>query len=158
MFYLIFKLKKDRENMDYTDLTKDEVKLIQRSWVDLTANSKRVGEVFYNKLFERNPDMKSLFTGELKEQAGALMRMVKTVVEGLSNPNIIVPAIQDLGRRHHDYGVKSDQYKKFGDCLIMCLEHETGGTFDAKTKSAWQKLYAILAETMIGNYYKNDKE
>ena len=140
--------------MEYTDLTKEEIKQIQHSWVDLTANSKKVGEVFYNRLFKRNPEMSKLFTGDMKEQAGALMRMVKTVVEGLNNPGIIIPALQDLGRRHSDYGVEQKYYKEFGECLIECIESEMGGLLDAKTKKAWEKLYLILTDVMVGNNFR----
>ena len=133
--------------MDY-NLTKEEIKLIQFSFGELTVHSKKVGETFYKKLFEANPEMINLFKGDMKEQAGALMRMVKTVVEGLNNPDIIIPAVQNLGRRHDDYGVTPEQYKIFGDCLISCIEQELGKDFNLKTKKAWEKLYDGLAEVM----------
>lgn len=134
--------------MEFTHLTKDEIKLIQSSWIDLTNKSKIVGEKFYERLFKRSPEIKELFKGDLKEQAGALMRMVKTVVEGLNNPQIIIPALQELGRRHNEYGVKFEHYKGFGDCLIDCIEEELKPTFDAQTRKAWDKLYGMLAEVM----------
>ena len=134
--------------MEFTHLTKDEIKLIQSSWIDLTNKSKIVGEKFYDRLFKRSPELKELFKGDLKEQAGALMRMVKTVVEGLNNPQIIIPALQELGRRHNEYGVKFEHYKGFGDCLIDCIEEELNRTFDTQTRKAWEKLYGMLAEVM----------
>lgn len=139
--------------MDTNQFTKEEIKLIQYSFSTLTTKSKHVGEKFYNRLFESNPDFAKLFKGDMKEQAGALMRMVKTVVEGLNHPEIIVPAIQDLGRRHNEYGVSPDQYKAFGDCLVQCIEEDLGNDFNAATKKAWQKLYSVLAEEMKGNKY-----
>jgi hemoglobin-like flavoprotein len=79
--------------------------------------------------------------------------MVKTVVEGLNHPEVIVPAIQDLGRRHNEYGVSPDQYKTFGDCLVQCIEEDLGNDFNAATKKAWQKLYSVLADEMKDNKY-----
>ncbi|MBI5402140.1 MAG: hemin receptor [Ignavibacteriae bacterium] len=139
--------------MDSNQFTKEEIKLIQYSFSTLTTKSKHVGEKFYTRLFEANPDFAKLFKGDMKEQAGALMRMVKTVVEGLNHPEIIVPAIQDLGRRHNEYGVSPEQYQAFGDCLVQCIEEDLGHDFNAATKKAWQKLYSVLAEEMKGNKY-----
>jgi hemoglobin-like flavoprotein len=140
--------------MDSTQFTKEEIKLIQYSFTTLTVKSKHVGEKFYTRLFEANPGFAHLFKGDMKEQAGALMRMVKTVVEGLNHPEVIVPAIQDLGRRHNEYGVTPEQYKIFGDCLVQCIEEDLGNDFNGATKKAWQKLYSVLAEEMKGNKYQ----
>ena len=139
--------------MDSNQFNKEEIKLIQYSFSSLTTKSKHVGEKFYKRLFEVNPEFAKLFKGDMKEQAGALMRMVKTVVEGLNHPEIIVPAIQDLGRRHNEYGVSPEQYKSFGDCLIQCIEEDLGTDFNSATKKAWQKLYTVLTEEMKGNKY-----
>jgi len=141
--------------METNQFSKEEIKLIQYSFTTLTAKSKHVGEKFYKRLFELSPEMANLFKGDMKEQAGHLMRMVKTVVEGLNNPQIILPAIQDLGRRHQEYGVEAEQYKMFGDLLISVVEEELGNDFNAATKKAWQKLYDVLAEEMKSNHYVN---
>ncbi|MFA5405610.1 MAG: globin domain-containing protein [Ignavibacteria bacterium] len=139
--------------MEANQFTKEEIKLIQYSFKTLTSKSKNAGEKFYKRLFEANPDISKLFKGDMKEQAGSLMRMVKTVVEGLNHPDIIIPAIQDLGRRHNEYGVEPEQYKIFGDCLISTVEEEMGNDFNSATKKAWEKLYILLAEEMKGNKY-----
>ena len=139
--------------METNQFSKEEIKLIQYSFKTLTSKSKKVGEKFYKRLFEINPEVSKLFKGDMKEQAGHLMRMVKTVVEGLNNPQIIVPAIQDLGRRHQEYGVESDQYKMFGECLISTIEEEMKNDFNTATKKAWEKLYNVLADEMKGNHY-----
>jgi len=131
------------------NLTKEEIRLIQESWNTMTSKSKSTGEKFYNNLFGKHPEMAELFKGEIKEQSGALMRMVKTVVEGLNNPQIIIPAIQQLGRRHGEYGVKDEYYKEFGIILIDTIGAELGNDFDAKTKTAWEKLYETLADVMM---------
>jgi len=142
--------------MEDINLTKEEIKLIQRSFSRLTEINKKTGEAFYDRLFRTDPEIIKLFKSDIKEQAGALMRMVKTVVEGLNNPEIIIPAIQELGRRHYEYGVKSEQYKTFGDCLIMSIEKVLGSEFNPKMKDAWQKLYDLLADVMRGNRYESE--
>lgn len=128
--------------------TKEEIRLIQESFTMLKAHSARTGQIFYENLFKKDPEISKLFKGDIKEQAGALMRMVKTVVEGLNNPQIIIPAVQELGRRHNEYGVKPEQYKVFGECLINTIESVLNKDFSSKAKEAWQKLYNELADVM----------
>ncbi len=128
--------------------TKEEIRLIQESFTMLKAHSARTGQIFYENLFKKDPEISKLFKGDIKEQAGALMRMVKTVVEGLNNPQIIIPAVQELGRRHTEYGVKPEQYKVFGECLINTIESVLDKDFSPKAKEAWQKLYNELADVM----------
>ena len=140
--------------MEYTSLTRDDIYRIQTSFLKINQNLNKIGENFYDKLFKANPDMIKLFKGDMKEQARNLMKMVKIVVDGLNNPQIILAAIQDLGIRHHEIGVTINDYKIFGDNLIDCIEAELGKDLDAKTKTAWQKLYSELAEVMRGNQYK----
>jgi hemoglobin-like flavoprotein len=140
--------------MDFEKLSKEDIKLIQLSFKQLSGRYDKAGEVFYKRLFEIDPNISKLFKGNIKEQSSAMMRMVKTVVEGLNYPEVIIPAVQDLGRRHHEYGVAENQYKMFGDCLIECLAQEVGKEFNEKTKAAWYKLYEILADVMRGKHYE----
>ena len=135
--------------MDYK-LSHEEIRLIQDSYNKISDKSEKIGEKFYNKLFEQNPEIIKLFKSDMKEQSHLLMNMVKTVIEGLNNPQIIIPAIQELGRRHNEYGVMPEMYSVFGKCLIDCIEQESGGNFQPETKQAWEKLYIILSDVMNG--------
>lgn len=130
------------------NLTDREIKLIQESFQQLSEKSAKVGKDFYQMLFDRNPELRELFKVDMNEQSLALMRMVKTVVEGLNNPQIIIPAVQQLGKRHSEYGVEYKHYKDFGVCLIECIERELQPNFNEETKAAWEKLYNILADVM----------
>lgn len=130
------------------NLTDKEIKLIQESFQQLSEKSTKIGKDFYQMLFERNPELRELFKIDMTEQARALMKMVKTVVEGLNNPQIIIPAVQQLGKRHTEYGIEYKHYKDFGDCLIECIEKELQPNFSEETKRAWQKLYNLLADVM----------
>jgi nitric oxide dioxygenase len=140
--------------MDNTKLTDTEIILIQSSFQKVWDKSKNFGEIFYDKLFKTKPDIVKLFKGDMKEQARYLTKMVKIVVDGLNNPQIIFPAVQHLGVQHYEFGVDKKDYKIFGACLIECIANQLGKEFTDKTKDAWQKLYDELAELMCGNQYK----
>ena len=140
--------------MDYKSLTPGEIKLIQESFAKVCDNSNITAKLLYDKLFEARPEIAKIFKGDMHEQEAKLMHMMKTVVNGLNNPQILVPSIQDLGKKHYDFGVIPVHYEKFREALFYSLEMQLAGDFDKESRDAWQKLYDILAETMQGLQYK----
>ena len=49
------------------------------------------------------------------------MTMVRTAVGGLNHLDRIVPAVQDLGRRHVAYGVTESHYATVAIALLYAL-------------------------------------
>lgn len=126
-----------------------EVKLVQESWAKVVPISDTAAELFYGRLFEVAPEVKPLFKGNMQEQGAKLMKMVGIAVNGLNDLPAIVPAVQDLGRRHVDYGVKDEHYAAVGNSLLWTLGQGLGDDFTPDTKDAWAKVYGVLADTMI---------
>ena len=134
-------------------LTKEDIAEIKGSFAKLEGKQQEAGDLLYKHLFECCPDVAKIFKSDMKEQAYLFMKMMKTVVDGLNNVHILMAALQELGGRHHDYGVTPDQYKYFRDSLMFALEKTLGTDFGEKTKSAWGKLYDVLEGVMKGNKY-----
>ena len=70
----------------------------------------QAADLFYGRLFEIAPDVRPLFPTDLAQQKKKLMDMMTTAVTSLHQVEKIVPAVQDLGRRHAGYGVKETHY------------------------------------------------
>jgi len=130
--------------------TEDEIRLVQETFKKAEPNSAGIAEMFYNRLFEINPDLKDLFKGDMQVQGEHLMGMIKTAVEGLNDLDSIVPAVQELGRKHVDYGVKDEDYDAVAEALLWTLEKGFGDDFTAEVKAAWTTVYTLLASVMIG--------
>ena len=129
-------------------MTPEQVELIKSSWAQVVPISDKAAELFYGKLFELDPSVKSLFNGDMVEQGKKLMKMVGTAVNGLDRLDEIVPAVQQLGVRHIAYGVKNEHYNTVGTALLWTLETGLGDAFTEDTKDAWATLYGVLADTM----------
>ena len=84
----------------------------------------------------------------MTEQGRKLMTMINSAVNSLGNLATIVPAVQDLGKRHIAYGVKDKDYDSVGEALIWTLGEGLGKEFTDEVKSAWLETYTILATTM----------
>ena len=108
----------------------------------------QTAELFYRKLFSMDPDVKSLFKGDIKAQGEKLVTSINLVVNSLSNLDHVVPALQDMGRRHVDYGVKPEDYDTVGAAFLWTLEQGLGEDFTVEVKDAWTTAYGIIATTM----------
>src|SRR4051812_11211806 len=91
-----------------------QIVLVQRTFRHLMPIGDTVAEVFYRRLFELDPSLQELFRGNMKEQGRKLMQMLAVAVQGLSNTEAMLPAVQALGRRHATYGVLPAHYELVG--------------------------------------------
>ena len=129
-------------------MTPEQVELVKTSWAKVLPISETAAEIFYSKLFELDPELKSLFKGDMKDQGRKLMAMINTAINGLGDIEAIVPAVQDLGKRHVDYGVKDKDYDTVGTALITTLAIGLDDFFTEDVKDAWVSVYTVLSTTM----------
>lgn len=130
-------------------MTPEQAKLVKESFAKVVPIADDAAAMFYAKLFELNPGYKELFKGDMEEQGKKLMTMIGTAVNALDRLEEIVPAVQDLGRRHVGYGVKKEDYDVVGEALVWTLGEGLGDSFTDEVKGAWIEVYTVLASTMI---------
>ncbi len=124
-------------------------RLVQESFAKVEPIAETAAELFYNKLFELDPELRALFKTDIKEQGRKLMATLKIAVKGLDDLEKLVPVVQDLGRRHAGYGVQDAHYGTVAVALLWALEQGLKDDFTAEVKEAWTGVYALLAETMV---------
>ena len=130
-------------------MTPHEIKLVQDSFAKVAPVAEKAAEMFYARLFGLDPSVKRLFKSDMTEQGKRLMAMISVAVKGLDHIEDLVPAVQDLGRRHAGYGVQQDHYATVGVALLGTLEEALGDEFTSEVKEAWSSVYEILATTII---------
>jgi len=104
---------------------------------------------FYQRLFDVHPSSKALFKGNMKAQGKALIGMLNVAVSVLKAPDKLVPALEDLARRHARYGVIANQYGIVGEVLIWSLGWVLEESFDDQTKAAWFKIYCLMLKFIV---------
>lgn len=129
-------------------MTPEQIELVKSSWEQVKPISEQAAELFYGRLFDLDENLEPLFKGDMKEQGRKLMTMITMAVNGLTSLETIVPAVQELGRRHVDYGVKGEDYDVVGEALLWTLGQGLGDAFTDETKAAWTETYGLLAATM----------
>ena len=129
-------------------MTPKQVELVQTSWEKCVPIADQAAALFYGRLFELDPNLKPMFKSDIKEQGKKLMTMITVAVRGLNDLGKLVPAVEDLGRRHVGYGVKDEHYTTVGSALLWTLEQGLGSAFTPEVKEAWTTTYTVLANTM----------
>jgi hemoglobin-like flavoprotein len=129
-------------------MTPERIRTVQSTWVKLLPIKASAAQLFYEKLFETDPSLRVLFKGDMREQGEKLMQVIDAAVNGLSRLERITAAIQELGRRHADYGVKDHHYDTVGVALLWTLGKSLGAEFTPEAEDAWATIYAMLATTM----------
>ena len=130
-------------------ITSEQVKIVQSTWTSVEEISDVAANLFYQKLFELDPTLRTLFPDEMAEQKKKLMQTLAVCVNGLSDIGEIVPAVRALGQRHVGYRVKDEHYETVGAALLWTLEQGLGsGVWNNTTSDAWLSVYTVLSDTM----------
>ena len=129
-------------------MTPEQIKLVQDSFKSVQPIAMQAADLFYDRLFQIAPEVRPMFPTDLKAQKGKLMSMLTTAVTNLHQVEKIVPAVQDLGKRHVAYGVTAAHYKPVGEALIWTLDKGLGPAFTQQVKDAWIAAYTTLATVM----------
>jgi hemoglobin-like flavoprotein len=134
-------------------MTPKQISLVQNSWKQVLPNSEQAAALFYGRLFELAPSYRRLFTTDQKEQGRKLMQMISVAVNGLPKLDTIVPAVEDLGRRHLEYQVTEEMYDTVGAALLWTLGQGLGSDFTPDVEAAWTETYNTLADVMKSAAY-----
>ena len=130
-------------------LTEKQIELVTNSWDKVVPIAVTAADLFYTRLFELDPSLKALFKGDMTQQGEKLMSMITVAVKALNRLEDVVPAIQNMGRRHAGYKVETAHYDTVGAALLWTLGQGLGDGFTSEVEEAWTVVYGILSTTMI---------
>ena len=90
----------------------------------------------------------------LKKHAVNVVKTVGKAVELLEDLDTLVPILTSLGTRHVKYGIVEAHYLVVGQALLETLAEGLGDDFTPEAKVAWEAVFGIVSETMIGSNYQ----
>jgi hemoglobin-like flavoprotein len=129
-------------------MTSEEIQCVQRSWNQVLPIKDQAAALFYRRLFELDPDLQRLFTGNMQQQGARLMQMITAAVNGLNRLPALIPIVRQLGERHATYGVRDEHYGTVAAALLWTLQQGLGEGFTPDVKAAWIKVYGVLSGIM----------
>lgn len=129
-------------------MTPEQIELVKSTWSSVETISDTAAGLFYGKLFELDPNLKSMFKGDMTEQGKKLMQMLGVAVANLHQLDQVMVPVQELGKRHVDYEVADKDYDTVAAALLWTLEQGLGDAWNDDVKAAWTETYVTLATVM----------
>ncbi|GAQ78371.1 non-symbiotic hemoglobin [Klebsormidium nitens] len=141
-------------------LTLGEQELVRETWTMLESNLADNGIALYLRLFEIAPEAKGLFAFSEDEEnplhKDPTMRLHATEVLrslGLAACRIgqsmrIGGVLENLGRRHVDYGATLEVYSVTKEAFLWVVERALEENSCPEVLTAWSKAYDNLANAM----------
>jgi len=114
---------------------------------------------FYKELFSRFPQVKPLFKDvEIPKQKQKLAASLRLVMSTLDNPDALVGALKEMGKRHQGYGATPDLYPPVGETLLDVLKITGGENWTNEMSRAWDTALNLVAEVMLSAYEEETEE
>lgn len=136
----------------------DDIFLIQQSMPFLFAEDSIFAAEFYRRLFEKAPEARQLFKGNMDRQIALLSHVLKGTVYALCRPQNLIMGLQELGKRHIDYGVKKEHFVIVKAVLLETLASSIGKGYDEQTHQAWDRVLDIAFNQMQIPMTKEDSK
>jgi hemoglobin-like flavoprotein len=125
-----------------------DIDVLRDSFALVAERETAVALRFYEILFERYPQTRSMFRRSSVEQAQMLTQALVAVVEHLEDSTWLGSTLHALGAKHVEYRVRDEMYDWVGECLIAALEDCLGPAFSPRVKLAWIGAYGAVAGLM----------
>ena len=131
------------------DFVEPDTNLEVQATLDLLLkNEDRFASNFYNRLFEKAPQVKDLFTRNMVDQGRMLTHMLGGIIYSLSRPEYLILGLKSLGRQHKGYGVQKEHYPIVKEVLLETIEDELGDACTHKVRFAWQSALDLVTQSM----------
>jgi nitric oxide dioxygenase len=142
-------------------MTPRQIRLLQRSFALIQPIADRVGGSFYERLFERHPELRSMFRNDVELQQRKLMNffgefvklhlrsLLTLPVTAARDPEVAIPGIVGLAQRHLRYGVQLEHFGAAKEALFWSFQRHLVDEFDEEVILAWNAAYDMIAESMI---------
>ncbi|MGP9798566.1 NO-inducible flavohemoprotein [Halomonas sp. 86] len=107
---------------------------------------------FYPLMFERYPEVKSLFNQTHQQNGGqprALAGSILAYVQVRQNPETARRIMETVVNKHISLDIQPHQYPIVGECLMEAIGEVLGDAVTPEVADAWGALYQELAELLI---------
>lgn len=131
-------------------MTKEQARIVRNTWMSLQGDDPTLlGDVFYSRLFLKEPSLRKLFQVPGQEQAKKLIDMLDLIVSRLDRLYELDDKIRQLAIRHEGYGVKPSHYEDVGNALLWSISKGLGKDWTPEVEAAWVACYTTLTSTML---------
>lgn len=130
-------------------MTTSDITLVKETFHRVVPIADQLAPLFYARLFELDPQLRSLFAGDMAEQGRTLINVVALTVAALERPTVIVTLLHDLAGRQLGPGTKEEHYLTVGTAWMWTLEKGLGPDFTPAVHAAWTSVFTYVIHTLV---------
>ncbi|MDX2022826.1 MAG: methyl-accepting chemotaxis protein [Deltaproteobacteria bacterium] len=128
-----------------------QIEILESSFGLLAPRGSELVARFYERLFEQYPEVKPMFRHvDMAKQEKALLGALALVIKSLRSPDVLIPTLKQLGKKHEGYGTKPEHYDAVRLTLIEVMKEMAGRAFTPKIARAWDEALQTIADVMTG--------
>jgi len=129
-------------------MTARQTRLVRESFPTIRERNETLVLLFYGRLFQLAPSVRSMFSGDLGIQVRKFGDMLTAFVDALDDFDELRPELRAMGQRHVGYGVVPENYDSLAAALLWALGHMLQPDFSPEVKSAWAALIDEVSAAM----------
>lgn len=126
------------------------VSRLKESYAVLLDRRIELADIFYAKLFEASPGVRSMFPADIDTQARKLVAALDTIVSNLESPEKNAGYLREMGRRHEGYGAKLEHYELVAQLLVESMQEISGGRLTVQDLAEWRTSLLLVGKMMSG--------
>ena len=125
------------------------IEQVRLSCADIPEGSTRLSRAFYDHLFAMVPEVRVMFSTDLKPQQQRMADALLSVVHHLDTPEELAGYLRRLGAQHHrELGVLPEHYPYVGRALVRAVS-EVSPSWSSSMSSAWVLVYQWITAHML---------
>jgi len=127
-----------------------QIELLETSFQAIAPRGEAFVTAFYERLFTNYPQTRAFFAStNMKEQRKKLLGALILVIQNLRKPEVLTSALQGLGQRHVNYGVRPEHYPIVGTILVETFADFLGDDWTPAYQDAWAQAYEAICSIML---------
>ncbi|MFG0335676.1 MAG: globin domain-containing protein, partial [Maioricimonas sp. JB049] len=134
-------------------LSPQTVEIVKQIAPAVAANAEAITCRFYQRMFDRNPEVKAFFNQAHQHSGGqqkALAAAICAYFAHIDNLEALTPAVELIAQKHCSLGIRPEHYPIVGENLLAAIKDVMGDAATDEIIAAVAEAYGLLAEVCIG--------
>ena len=104
---------------------------------------------FYEILFDRHPEVRPLFSDDVRPQAEMLRGAIVAVLDHLDDAAWLGDTLGTMGAQHAGYGVTAPMYDAVGESMIAAMQELGGEAWTPAMTAEWTQALTAVSGLML---------
>lgn len=133
-------------------LSEKTIEIVKEITPAVAANAETITQHFYERMFQGNPEVQSLFNQAHQHTGGqqrALAGAICAYFIHIDDPAVLLPAVELIAQKHCSLGIRPEHYPIVGKHLLDAIKDVMGAAATEEIIAAVAEAYGFLAEIFI---------